>query len=205
MILGTLNVTENTHRARMREVHYEKEKGARWAANLIKSHGSRWLRPQDRTGEEIIEQIWLEQFEAILPLAAQKWVLKHRPQTLEEAVQVMESFEEVERYGTEGSGQRGEANRGFGPPKGRLGTNNAPPAFTPSGRGRRMEGRTPIPAAESTGPGASSSPRGRSSNSGETFPRSRGPLPQPRREGLRCFQCGGRGILNASVGRDAPP
>lgn len=159
MILTTLNITEHSYRARMRGMRYEKEKGARWAANLIRSNGLRWLKPQEKEIEEVVECIWLEQFETILPPAAQKWVLTHRPRTLEEAVRVMECFEEAERYSLDGGGARGEVTKGSGPPKGKLGSGYTPQSFTPSGRGRRMEGEARSDQRSAARPEASAEAR----------------------------------------------
>lgn len=58
--------------------------------------------------------IWLEQFVAVLPSEAQTWVMKHSPQTLEEAVSVMESFEAAERM-SGGRGYGGAIRKEDGP------------------------------------------------------------------------------------------
>lgn len=79
MILNTLNVSEETYRMWMRDTFYDLEKGARWLANLFRSHGVKWLKPQEKDAEEIVELVWLEQFISVLPLAAQTWVLRHTP------------------------------------------------------------------------------------------------------------------------------
>lgn len=60
----------------------------------------------------MIELVWLEQFVSVLPLVAQNWMMSHAPQTLEEAVRVMESYEAAERINPEGSAQRGEFGKG---------------------------------------------------------------------------------------------
>lgn len=181
VILSTLNVSENTYRARMWAIRYEKNRGARWAANLIHSNGMRWLKPQDKAVEEVVEMIWLEQFEAILPPAAQKWVLKHWPQTLEEAVQVMECYEEAEKYSPEGGVTKGEAIKGTNPPKGNLGRDNAPALFSPSGRGRRMEERNQSGEGQAPRPGASSTPRTNKNSNATRGTRDGDAFPRPRR------------------------
>lgn len=117
MILNTLRVSEETYRMRMRHTYCNKEKGARWVANLIRSHGLRWLKPQEKEAEEIVEMNWLEQFVGILPEDAQAWVLKHTPQTLEEAVGLMESYEAAERMSSRGRKQGGEMAKGGGSKK----------------------------------------------------------------------------------------
>lgn len=108
MILSMLNISEDTYRTRMRVTRDDKEKGSWWLANLIRSNGMRWLKLQEQATEEVVELVWLEQFILVLPSAAQAWVMYHIPQTLEEAVRVMESYEAAERISTGGSAQRGE-------------------------------------------------------------------------------------------------
>lgn len=188
MILSTLNVSEETHRTRMRETKYEWDKGARWLANLIRSHGMRWLKPQEKEAEEIVEMVWLEQFIRVIPEEAQAWVLKHTPQTLEEAVEVMENFEAAERMSRRGRNAGGDSAAKGGNPKIQRAGSHPPAHFTSSGRGNlagdmETRGREPRP-----GPNATSTPRveegyrGRGRGGGNIVPR-------PRREGIRCFRC----------------
>lgn len=89
-----------------------------------------------------MELIWLEQFMAVLPSAAQNWVMCNTPQTLEEAVQVTESYEAASRLSSGGSAQTGEIWKGGRHPKMGPGEADAPSPLTPSGQGRRMDGKS---------------------------------------------------------------
>lgn len=183
-------MSDETHRRRLRDTCYDPEKGTRWAANIIRSHGMRWLKPQEKEAEEIVELVWLEQFIAILPTEAQTWVLKHTPQTLEEAVGVMESFEAAERIKPKGSDLHGEIWKGGGGARTRPKREDQAPALTPSGRGGGMEATTYSQASGGHGPGATSTPK-----AGERAPRGavaeRGPPPWNKRPGICCFLCQG--------------
>lgn len=114
MILSTLNISEGTYRVRMRDTRYDQEKRARWLASLIRSHGMRWLKPQERAMEEVVELVWLEQFVSVLPPAAQTWVLRHPPRPWKRRWGLW-SYEAAERINPKVSDQKGEIWKGVGP------------------------------------------------------------------------------------------
>lgn len=136
--------------------------------------------------------VWLEQFVSILPHQAQTWVMRHTPQTLEEAVKVMENYKAAERVKARGSVHRREIWKGGGNPKDRLGEDDAPYTLTPSGKGRRMEAQGGNGNDKATGPGATSTSRTTTETTNrDTAGTSTGP--RPRCEGIRCFKCGSEG------------
>lgn len=192
MILSTLNVSKEPHHMRLRATCYDQEKGARWAANLIRSHGMIWLKPQEKDTEEVVELIWLEQFIAILPSAAQAWVLKHTPQTLEEAVGVMESYKATEKIKPKQSDLHGEVWKGGGNPRNRPREVDQPRPLIPSRHGRRMEPAVQPKQRKAPGPGATFTPKGAEGSAGLTGGGRNAP-PHPRREAIRCFRCGVEG------------
>lgn len=91
IIMSTLNISEEIYRARLRAATYSKDKGLRWLANIIRTNGMKWLKPAERSTEEVVEMICLEQFLTALPPAARSWVRCKEPEMLEEAV-IMESY-----------------------------------------------------------------------------------------------------------------
>nr|XP_014425862.1 uncharacterized protein LOC106731552 [Pelodiscus sinensis] len=52
----------------------------------------RWLELENKSGVQVAETIILEQYVKILPSEGQQWVRRHLPETLEEAVTLMEHF-----------------------------------------------------------------------------------------------------------------
>lgn len=51
-----------------------------------------WLRPQDRTKEQIVDLVVLEQFLHVLPLGMQAWVRVKKPSSTKEAAQLAEAY-----------------------------------------------------------------------------------------------------------------
>lgn len=80
------------------------------------------------------------------------------PQTLEEVVRVMESYEAASRLSSGVCAQRGEILKGGGHPKTSPREANAPSPFTLSSRGRRMDGKNASEGGETMRPRASSTP-----------------------------------------------
>lgn len=104
-IMSTLNIMEETYRMRMRAAIYSQEKGPWWLANVIRANGIPWLKPTERSVEEVVELVWMEQFVAALPQSAKRWVMCNNPRTLEEAVRLMESFDTTGRATFRGSSE----------------------------------------------------------------------------------------------------
>ncbi|XP_048192284.1 zinc finger protein 75D isoform X2 [Perognathus longimembris pacificus] len=53
----------------------------------------KWLRPESHSKEQILELLVLEQFLAILPKETQTWVQKHHPQSIRQAVDLVERLQ----------------------------------------------------------------------------------------------------------------
>lgn len=65
-------------------------------AHHIKTLTLKWLRPLERTSEEVAEEMCVEHFIALLPFKPKRWVTKnifaYQPRTLEDTILLMEAY-----------------------------------------------------------------------------------------------------------------
>ncbi|KAM5227249.1 zinc finger protein 75D-like isoform 2-T2 [Ctenodactylus gundi] len=73
--------------------HYHKAAGPREAVSHLQELCRLWLRPEIHSKEQILELLVLEQFLTILPRETHTQLRKHPPQSLEEAVVLVEHLE----------------------------------------------------------------------------------------------------------------
>nr|XP_048298581.1 zinc finger and SCAN domain-containing protein 30 [Myodes glareolus] len=85
--------SQEVFRQQFRQFGYSDFTGPREALKQLQKLCQQWLRPEERSKEQILELLVLEQFVAILPMELQAWVQEHRPGNGEEAVTLLEELE----------------------------------------------------------------------------------------------------------------
>ncbi|CAK7318186.1 Zinc finger and SCAN domain-containing protein 26 [Vulpes lagopus] len=76
-----------------RQLRYEETTGPREALTWLRELCRRWLRPETRSKEQILELLVLEQFLTILPEELQAWVREQHPESGDEVVAMLEDLE----------------------------------------------------------------------------------------------------------------
>ncbi|XP_044090991.1 zinc finger protein 75D isoform X3 [Neovison vison] len=80
-------------RQHFRSFYYHEAPGPLEAVSQLQELCQQWLRPEIHSKEQILELLVLEQFLTILPRDTQNWVQKYRPQSVREAVALVERFQ----------------------------------------------------------------------------------------------------------------
>ncbi|XP_069468446.1 zinc finger and SCAN domain-containing protein 31-like [Ambystoma mexicanum] len=91
-ILEHLGVSEESYRKKFRHITLKSAKRLHAVANHLQDWARRWLKPEVRSPEEIVELIVVEQFIQILPTEARESLRHHQVKSLDRAVQLIESF-----------------------------------------------------------------------------------------------------------------
>ncbi|XP_063157110.1 zinc finger and SCAN domain-containing protein 23-like [Candoia aspera] len=85
-------VSLERQRQHFRHFRYQEAEGPREVCSRLRGLCHRWLEPESRTKEQIVELLILEQFLTILPEDMQEWVQEYRPKTCIQAVTLAEHF-----------------------------------------------------------------------------------------------------------------
>ncbi|XP_060616320.2 zinc finger and SCAN domain-containing protein 31-like [Anolis sagrei] len=92
VVLGEDPLKAEAQRRHFRMLRYQETVGPREICRRLRECCHRWLMPEKRTKEQILELLILEQFLTILPQEMQSWVRSHCPQACSQAVALAEEF-----------------------------------------------------------------------------------------------------------------
>ncbi|XP_078244616.1 uncharacterized protein LOC140705774 [Pogona vitticeps] len=109
-ILRTLNLTEEAYRKRFRELKWKPGVHPRTLVQRMKANMTRWIKPEDKSKEQVMEAFVLEHLVTTLSGNLKGWVQKNNPKQLEEAIKLIEDYcasEEAIKEGPAFSGERG--------------------------------------------------------------------------------------------------
>ncbi|KAK2501353.1 hypothetical protein MC885_020062, partial [Smutsia gigantea] len=87
------NLGPESARQHFRGFYYHEAPGPLEAVSQLQELCHQWLRPEIHSKEHILELLVLEQFLTILPRDTQNWVRKYHPQSIKEAVALVERFQ----------------------------------------------------------------------------------------------------------------
>ncbi|XP_049727960.1 zinc finger protein 75D-like isoform X2 [Elephas maximus indicus] len=89
----TNSLDPESSRRHFRSFYYPEAVGPLQAVSQLQELCRQWLKPEIHSKEQILELLVLEQFLAILPRELQTQIQKHHPQSIEEAVALVQQFQ----------------------------------------------------------------------------------------------------------------
>uniref|UniRef100_H3ADT0 SCAN box domain-containing protein n=1 Tax=Latimeria chalumnae TaxID=7897 RepID=H3ADT0_LATCH len=91
-IMDQLGISPETYRQKLRDKQLGTGERPQALAHRIRVLCQRWLKPEPRSGQEIVESVALEQFLWALSPNISRWVGRHRPSTLATGTQLAEEY-----------------------------------------------------------------------------------------------------------------
>lgn len=91
-ILEHLGVSEESYRRKFRSITLKSSRRLHSVANHLQDWARRWLKPEVRSPEEIVELIVVEQLIQILPTEAKESLRHHQVKSLNRVLQLIEHF-----------------------------------------------------------------------------------------------------------------
>ncbi|KAL2085987.1 hypothetical protein ACEWY4_019307 [Coilia grayii] len=91
-ILQKYEINEEVYRRRFREPDIRQGESPRELYQRLKDMFRKWIRPEEKTVEEVAEVLILEQFIRTLLPEVRVWVKEHKPQTGQQAAELVENF-----------------------------------------------------------------------------------------------------------------
>lgn len=91
-LLDHTSMIEETYRKKFRSVAFTAGSKPSMVAHRLQDLGRRWLKPEIRSPDDILERIIIEQFIKILPVQAGEWLTQQHVRTLDRAVQLVEGY-----------------------------------------------------------------------------------------------------------------
>ncbi|KAM9316670.1 rho GTPase-activating protein 18 [Gastrophryne carolinensis] len=91
-ILRHYNIHGETFRQKFRTYRYQDREGPREAYTQLAELCTKWMAPEGKTVQQVMETIIMEQFLDVLPAPMQIWVKEHQPDDGEQAVTLAENL-----------------------------------------------------------------------------------------------------------------
>uniref|UniRef100_A0A8C8SC80 SCAN box domain-containing protein n=1 Tax=Pelusios castaneus TaxID=367368 RepID=A0A8C8SC80_9SAUR len=136
------DINPEAFRRRFRGKEYHQGVRPRALAQELKDACRRWLQPDRCSKEDLIDQMVMEQFLHVISSRGRMWVMRHRPASLDEAVQRLEDFLAAETPG--GVTGSSPAKASVTNPRNSAGTGGLMHSGTPSQRRSRPHARQPV-------------------------------------------------------------
>ncbi|KAL0182353.1 hypothetical protein M9458_021728, partial [Cirrhinus mrigala] len=110
-ILAKYSINQETYRQRFRAMEVLEDETPKELYVRLKDLYQKWVRPAEKTTQQVGEMVILEQFLRMLSPDLQTWVKEHGPATAEEAAQLAEVFVAARRRAEPWSNSRWKAMR----------------------------------------------------------------------------------------------
>ncbi|XP_041949853.1 zinc finger protein 397-like [Alosa sapidissima] len=104
------SVAEQQWQVNFTLANFDPVKGPRELGLGLDEAARRWLKPERRSAEDVVQRVALQKFVTLLPRAVSDWVVQHKCKDMEEAISLAEQF--LGRRTNEEYGEREEDTAG---------------------------------------------------------------------------------------------